>query len=446
MSSSSKLGEEAVAPVTAAKVEAGNAPKVRAKTKVKEKTKVKDIWAKILDGDGAAGAAAASSGGADDAYVLFCGQRGAGKSELSALFVGGSSAAADVAADPTPTTALAYAHCTRGGAGGASRVAHVWELGGGERLRPLLEIAMSVERMKAFTAVVVVDLSRPMEAVAAAIRWLDLVRRRERELSGSGVLSVESPCPIILVANKYDSFRDEDSLKRKAVAQCLRCLAKQHSASVLMVARDEKELRRSFRYVVDHSVFGAEPKQRVAAADPSRALVVPLRLASTCDAVAPPPGTSADEYGEHPRQHVETWRDLVEKYFPFPAGASSSPTRDVVGIGGGGDKAESLAASEAQERAQDFGEVAVDRMRMQLEEQRVAYVRAQEQRKRLEASEKRGVKASKDKKARKVKTSRSGSTTGKGEGDAAAAAAAKKKKKKKSWEPSSKEGAEPSKE
>jgi GTPase SAR1 family protein len=441
---SSKLDElpSASTPTPTAKPKPKPKPKPKEKSKPKEKTKAKDIWAKILDGDGAAGAAAAR-------YVLFCGQRGAGKSELSALFVGGSSAAADVAADPTPTTALAYSHCARDGAGGASRVAHVWELGGGERLRPLLEIAMSAERVKAFTAVVVVDLSRPTEAIAAAIRWTDLLRRRERELGGTGVLRVENPCPIVLVANKYDRFRDEDSLKRKAVAQCLRSLAQQHSASVLMVARDEKELRRSFRYVVDHAVFGAEPKQRVAAADPSRALVVPLRLASTCDAVAPPPGTSAEDFGEHPRQRVEAWRDLVETYFPLPAGASRSPTRSLVGVGGGvgggGDEAEALAASEAQERALHFGDAAVDRMRLQLEEQRVAYVRAQEQRKRLEASEKRGAKASKEKKARKGKSSRSGSTEGRG-GDAAAAAAAAKKKKKKTREPSSKEGAEPSKE
>jgi len=56
----------------------------------------------------------------------------------------------------------------------------VWELGGGARLRPLLEIAMSKERVRHFTAVVVVDLARPADAVAAASRWLDLVRRRER--------------------------------------------------------------------------------------------------------------------------------------------------------------------------------------------------------------------------------------------------------------------------
>ena len=60
------------------------------------------------------------------------------------------------------------------------------------------------------------------------------------------MLLPEDPLPIVLVGNKYDLLRDEDSVKRKAVAQCLRCVATRHAASVVMHARDEKELRRTF--------------------------------------------------------------------------------------------------------------------------------------------------------------------------------------------------------
>ena len=127
---------------------------------------------------------------------------------------------------------------------------------------------------------------------------------------------------------------------------------------------------------------------------------------------------------------MNAWRDIVERYFPL------STTATVEARSGGApaaeDADEEAAASDARERAKLFGETAVDRMRLQLEEQRltcvlhifllfssllfsfltavyitlsliyvlcliISYVRAQEQRRRAEASEKRGAAAARSK-------------------------------------------------
>ena len=98
----------------------------------KEKAKVKDIWAKLLDEDASSSSSTATNAHAasasSDAYVLVCGQRGSGKSTLTSLFVGASSSSSSSSRSSSsstdevkPTTALAYAHCTRDGASGAAR-------------------------------------------------------------------------------------------------------------------------------------------------------------------------------------------------------------------------------------------------------------------------------------------------------------------------------------
>ena len=69
---------------------------------------------------------------------------------------------------------------------------------------------------------------------------------------------------------------------------------------------------------------------------------------------------------------MNAWRDIVERYFPL------STTATVEARSGGApaaeDADEEAAASDARERAKLFGETAVDRMRLQLEEQRLTCV------------------------------------------------------------------------
>ena len=128
-----------------------------------------------------------------------------------------------------PTSALEY-HCGRKSTEQGTRLAHLWELGGGIHLSDLMKIPLNKENFASTVCLVVCDLSRPDQVVDTVRFWLQMIQHRaevvaaELRDSGVDVMSLMadkqgSPLakgiPIYLVANKYDLFKDAAAEVRK---------------------------------------------------------------------------------------------------------------------------------------------------------------------------------------------------------------------------------------
>ena len=66
---------------------------------------------------------------------------------------------------------------------GAARkdVAHIWELGGGFKMKELVKVPLTMERVPKFVFCIVVDLSRPGDALEFLLKWMKIAKDRVAE-------------------------------------------------------------------------------------------------------------------------------------------------------------------------------------------------------------------------------------------------------------------------
>jgi dynein light intermediate chain 2 len=222
------------------------------------------------------------SGGEDSSTLLVVGDGGSGKSSLIQMFLKPNSNR-----EPKSTFALEYNFARRKNAGaGGKSVAHIWELGGDIKESALLGIPLSTTNLPSAAVMIVVDLSQPQNVLTSAQRWVQLVREHIQakmgeikstnvELASKMKESAKKrygeehedntrvrPCevPIIIVANKFDTFRAKPSADRRAMMQALRFLAHYHGASLIATSRADSSHRDSFRSLMNTVAFGAGQK------------------------------------------------------------------------------------------------------------------------------------------------------------------------------------------
>ena len=219
-----------------------------------------------------------------DANLLVVGPRGAGKTSLLQRYLNPGSGAgnkSDAAPSSVPksTEVLEYtfarkAVSSQSGAD-AVRVAHIWEAAGSKLLTDELtagaetneSFLLSMRTITTSVVMVVVDLSKPSEVIGALMPWLDFVRRRSEyvhqrlESRGSklpGQLRAKAAAffgkshddvsaiintgvPMIIVANKYDAFKDEDPELKRVMARVLRHAAHRYGASLVYTSTVKKD-------------------------------------------------------------------------------------------------------------------------------------------------------------------------------------------------------------
>lgn len=74
------------------------------------------------------------------------------------------------------TTALEYTYGRKSN-GNIKDVAHIWELGGGLRLRSMLPVVIKPANIDRLTVVIVIDLSQTGDAVPLLEKWLGVLRQ-----------------------------------------------------------------------------------------------------------------------------------------------------------------------------------------------------------------------------------------------------------------------------
>ena len=82
------------------------------------------------------------------------------------------------------------------------------------------------------------------------------------------------PCPIMVVATKYDLLANEDSAKRKVLLGALRYVAHSNGASLHCFSRRDKVLQSHFRALMNHHAFRTAPKKS-AQLDAAKPVVIP---------------------------------------------------------------------------------------------------------------------------------------------------------------------------
>ncbi|GMH74543.1 hypothetical protein TrST_g8769 [Triparma strigata] len=293
-----------------------------------------------------------------DAYCLFVGDKGGGKSCLVGLFMGKEE-------DVKPTVALDYQFARRPRAGSTNNskdISHVWELGGNLSVPELISIPLRRGLDKS-VVVVVVDTGRPENVVRSLKKWLDLVRDRidvemrefeAKEPARAKAMFEEaerrfgvdhpdfssvniSPVPIVIVANKYDKLKEEDSAGRRCLMQALRFVAHGIGATLVFASTRDKQSRDLFRSVARQSLFDQGPVASAAVEGGSEQQQqdakwkkaanfgdsAPLAVKPGCDTfeailAAMPKGTVKSDFVGHngigPRA-TETWAKSLEVFY-----------------------------------------------------------------------------------------------------------------------------------
>ncbi|KAJ0404651.1 hypothetical protein P43SY_009864 [Pythium insidiosum] len=388
----------------------------------------KDIWlllsaleptvAPSKDDDALADAAAAVAPEERDTYTLLVGSKGAGKTSLLSAFRSSTKPE-----EIKPTTALDYVFVRLKAASATARpaVAHLWELAAAKCITEMMRVPLAPERVLNGALVVVLDLSAPGDVVPYLIKWLltlyrvvhEILKAKERnpvEKAGVERLRQDAmarygathpdrdevtplPLPLLVVGNKWDAFRDEDSVKRKGVTQALRFLAHQYGATLLFTSTKDKSCVTQFRGVMKAFAFraGGGPKG-AKDVDPARPLFVPAGADLFEDIGFPKTARKTEFSREQHEEKARQWKRIAAEYYtpsgdvsdawPGSSGASSSGGGGS-GSGSGGSALESdgdAKDADGSARRETYPEPNIDRVRQRKAEELRRY---REHRKKL---------------------------------------------------------------
>jgi len=189
------------------------------------------------------------------------------------------------------------------------------------------------------------------------------------------------PIPLLIFATHYDVFETQDGLSRKTAQNALRYIAHAYGATVLSIATSKKPLMAMYRAIMNHHVFGTEPKKTVQN-DPSKPLVLPSGKDSL-EGIGMPKGTRPSEFeAMHLDKRLELWQDACTEFFPQSKENDSGATN----TDDEGKEGESSDSS-------IFREPIVDEMRAQKDDELLKYRREVERRLKLAGSSDKSKKS-----------------------------------------------------
>jgi dynein light intermediate chain 2 len=412
-----------------------------------------------------------------ETFVLFVGDKGAGKSTLRLHFLNPTK---EIDARPKPTVGLDYQFGRRTNPEtNAKDVAHMWELAGGTaaaRAAELTAVPLSHPgRLAPGCAVVVLvlDLSRPADLLPSLRKWCGAAAvalasataanggggggggsaaAGRRGSSGSrasspvpddeggasasavaaaaagGAAGRRFPVPLLLVGAKADSLAREDGPKRKLVQQALRFGAHAYGASLVCTGTDKagKESLKAYRLALSAAVFGTAAGRRATGVDDKTASK-PLCVPAGCDAdsvekIGLPRGVrSADEFELMARDaQLDAWQRAVCEFYAPSEGKEGEEEEEDEGKNGGSGGVETMGddaggGGGGGGGGGQFDEPAIDAARARRDELLVAYKREAEKRAKVAAQDARGAERAKSRSSKSSSSSKSSAGEGGGE-------------------------------
>ncbi|XP_040553626.1 cytoplasmic dynein 2 light intermediate chain 1 isoform X4 [Gallus gallus] len=215
---------------------------------------------------------------------------------------------------PKPTLVLEYTFGRRARRHNAPKdIAHFWEIGGGTSLLELIRIPITVNNIRSFAVVLVLDLSKPnelwmtMENLLQATRnhvnkILAKLEKTDPEVAGEIKQKMQNnlqrdhpdydlvdpfPIPLVIIGSKYDIFHFTSK-----------------SEALLLKARA----------LINHLAFGYDRSKSVSV-DHSKPLFIPAGLDSLSQ-IGPPPTSDSNIGKMRANTPLELWKKVFEKTFP----------------------------------------------------------------------------------------------------------------------------------
>lgn len=248
-----------------------------------------------------------------------------------------------------PTTALDYVFVRlKGGSGVRPPVAHMWELATAKCVTEMIRVPLAPERILNGALVLVLDLSAPGDVVPYLVKWLltlyktvhEVLKLKEKnpvdkfaveKLKQDAMARYGSahpdkdevtpmPLPLLILGNKYDAFRDEDTVKRKGIIQAVRYLAHMYGATVLFTSTKDKNLATQFRSVMKSFAFRAAGANKGSKeVDVTKPLFVPAGADLFEDIGMPKSARRQDFTHEQHEERAKQWKKIACEYYP-PSG------------------------------------------------------------------------------------------------------------------------------
>ncbi|CAM9966207.1 unnamed protein product [Scytosiphon promiscuus] len=323
-------------------------------------------------------------------FALCVGMPGAGKSTLLNAYLNPNNDGI-----PKPTVALEYMFARRASAANRPKdVAHIWELGGGPHVSDLVRVPITPDRFHDAVYVIVVDLSKPSSVIPYLLHWTDQIKAcvkvcvrdlAKRDSSFAEALKKKTyaklgrdhpdlravrPCPVplVIIGNKYDIFKNNESARKRTLAQALRFVAHINGASLLFCSSKEKRLKEVFRQTLNSHLFRSNSRKSTET-NPERPLAVTAG-SDSLDAIlkATPAGTRREDFvsgNAVTDGAMGAWKRAVEDVF---GAADLAEHHGGVGVGVGDDYGGSDVDMTRGGDQNPFPEAGIDEHRAQRDE------------------------------------------------------------------------------
>ena len=237
--------------------------------------------------------------------LFIVGERKSGKSSITQNFLLQSSDEA-----PKATVALEYKYARST----TDAVAHIYELGGGRLLANLVNFPITTETVQTLIIIITLDLSIPYKVLDSLLYWLHIIRTRIEEVSGikpnKSKNKSEPGYKILVIANKYDVFANQESENRKWMSRVLRFFCLKNKAALFYSSGSDNRLTGAIRQTIAHYLFD-ENCRKFDQRDHSNALQISEGVDSF-EAIGPPPG------GKNVENPEDEWKKALVKTFPRP--------------------------------------------------------------------------------------------------------------------------------
>lgn len=299
----------------------------------KERPKGKDLWQIILS------QSSSTMTDQQDINILFLGNKKVGKTTLIQRLLKRDEK--DLSA-PKPTTALEYSHGQRTERNQV-KMAHFWELGGGQQLASLLDVLITPDNIHTVLVVLTLDLTEGRSAWNSLHFWMNKLKKRvgdcfvklkqkgsstpgkmlsrmskrfgekHPDLEGTKVTIIG--VPIVILATKFDIFKDEGPEPMKIMGKTLRFWAHSYAAALCLLSiKDEKDMTK-YRQLLNHLIFAVPLTSQMEFDHTKTLLVLPGK--DSFKEIGPPAQCQRPAgFQTSGNEELDKWKAVFETVFP----------------------------------------------------------------------------------------------------------------------------------
>jgi dynein light intermediate chain 2, cytosolic len=219
-------------------------------------------------------------------------------------------------------------------------VAHIYELAGETLLSSLLNIVITEHNLHLSSFVIVVDLTRPEQAIEIIEHFINHIGKKIKELMDNldargskrpaamknyawkryGTTHPDEsfinpfPSPLLIMGTKYDHFKNLESERKKLFCKTIRYLAHIHGASVMFHTSLDESLNSKAKQLLSYMAFKTVAPKTINV-DHTKPLMITAGQ-DTLSQIGNPPSLFTDTVGKQSLPTMADWKQDFSHYFP----------------------------------------------------------------------------------------------------------------------------------